>query len=166
MSEVDRALRTIAAHLRRRKVPFALVDGLAVAVRGEPRLTRDADLAVAVASDTEAEALIHELMGEGYRVTAAIEHKLNGRLATIRLTGSTDERSVVTDLLFASCGIEHEIVAMSEVVEVVSRLKIPVAQRGHLAGARLVVERGYHRDRDVVGAVEQLRRSPGEVRGD
>lgn len=42
-------------------IPFALVGGLAVSARTEPRFTRDADLAVALASDAEAEALIREL---------------------------------------------------------------------------------------------------------
>jgi hypothetical protein len=41
-------------------VSFALVGGLAVSIRTEPRFTRDADLAVALANDAEVEALIHD----------------------------------------------------------------------------------------------------------
>jgi len=61
VTSLEAALRQIDADLTRAHVSFALVGGLAVSVRTEPRFTRDADLAVALASDAEAEALIHEL---------------------------------------------------------------------------------------------------------
>jgi hypothetical protein len=47
-------LRRTATVLQDRKRPFALVGGLAVSVRVEPRFTRDIDLAVAVANDANA----------------------------------------------------------------------------------------------------------------
>lgn len=167
--------------------------GLAVAVRAEPRLTRDADLAVAVASDAEAEALVHNLRSDDYHVFAAIEHDRVSRLATVRLSRPGYEQSAVTDLLFASSGIEREIVASAESIEVLSGLTLPVAQVGHLivmkllarddrqrpvdaddlqglravaqdhdweiayAGARLVIDRGYDRDRDLIAAIGQLK---------
>ena len=61
MTPLEAALRQIDADLTRARVAFALVGGLAVSVRTEPRFTRDADLAVALATDAEAEALIHGL---------------------------------------------------------------------------------------------------------
>ena len=67
MTAVHAVLRRVAAELSRTGCPFALVGGLAVSARTEPRFTRDVDLAVAVASDTEAEALIHRLRTAGYR---------------------------------------------------------------------------------------------------
>jgi hypothetical protein len=51
-------------HGARAGVRCALVGGLAVSARTEPRFTRDADLAVAVASDAEAESLIRALYAE------------------------------------------------------------------------------------------------------
>ena len=42
---------------------FALIGGLAVSARTEPRFTRDADFAVALAGDAEAEALMNALSG-------------------------------------------------------------------------------------------------------
>lgn len=39
-------------------VRYALVGGLGVSARGEPRYTRDVDLAIAVSRDDEAEALV------------------------------------------------------------------------------------------------------------
>ena len=61
MTSLEAALRRINTDLIQAGVPFAVVGGLAVSVRTEPRFTRDADLAVALATDAEAESLIHAL---------------------------------------------------------------------------------------------------------
>jgi hypothetical protein len=45
---------------------FALVGGLAVSAWGEPRYTRDVDLAVGVDGDEEAEQVIRELSARDY----------------------------------------------------------------------------------------------------
>ena len=111
MTSLESALHRIAADLDRSHVNFALVGGLAVSVRTEPRFTRDADFAVAVASDAEAEALIRRLRAGGYEVAAIVEQDAVGRLATARLTVSGEVEGPVADLLFASSGIEREIVA-------------------------------------------------------
>ncbi len=55
MTSLEAELRRIHAHLTESHVSFALVGGLAVSARTEPRFTRDADLAVALTSDAEAE---------------------------------------------------------------------------------------------------------------
>lgn len=52
MTSLEAVLRRIDADLREAAVSFALVGGLAVSVRTEPRFTRDADLAVAVTSES------------------------------------------------------------------------------------------------------------------
>jgi hypothetical protein len=72
---LESALRRVADDLRARRTPFALVGGLAVWARCEPRFTRDVDLAVAVSSDPEAEALVRGLMDAGYRVLAQVEQE-------------------------------------------------------------------------------------------
>ena len=54
MTSFEGALREVTGHL-------ALIGGLAVSARTEPRFTRDADLAVAVTSDAEAEAPHYEV---------------------------------------------------------------------------------------------------------
>lgn len=48
-------------------------------IRAEPRLTRDADLAVSVGNDGEAEALILSLSQRGHRVLAVVEDDRTGR---------------------------------------------------------------------------------------
>jgi len=104
------ALERVAHDLSVRGQGFALVGGIAVSVRAEPRLTRDLDLAVAVANDGEAEALIHALVNDGYRVIAIVEQEATSRLATARLVSPGESTTgVVADLLFASVGIEQTI---------------------------------------------------------
>jgi hypothetical protein len=110
VTSLEAALRQIHIDLTETHVSFALVGGLAVSARTEPRFTRDADLAVALASHAEAEALIHGLRARDYRIEAAVEQEAVGRLATVRLTRSSTLQAPVIDLLFASSGIEREIV--------------------------------------------------------
>ncbi|MGE3073801.1 MAG: nucleotidyl transferase AbiEii/AbiGii toxin family protein [Dehalococcoidia bacterium] len=121
---------------------FALVGGLAVSVRTEPRFTRDADLAVAVADDEAAEATIRHLLGRGFKLTASLEQELTGRLATVRLIApSPEDEGAVVDFLFASCGIEPEIVAGASVEEIVPDVTMPVATIGHLIAMKSLSER-------------------------
>ena len=66
MNRLEAALRGIATELDRRGRSWALVGGLAVSARAEPRFTRDIDLALAVADDADAETLVHALVAHGY----------------------------------------------------------------------------------------------------
>lgn len=132
MTDLERVLVAVASDLDRIGRRYALVGGLAVAVRAEPRLTRDVDLAVSVASDHEAEAVLRALIGTGHRVVATVEHDVTGRLAAARLTREEPAVGVVCDLLFASSGIEPEIVSGAEPIEVLAGLVLPVASVGHL----------------------------------
>lgn len=102
------ALATVCSELSVLGVDYALVGGLAVSARAEPRLTRDVDLAVAVPDDKMAERQISALVGRGYAVTTIVEQTRTHRLATARLVPPRGG-GLVVDLLFASCGIEGEI---------------------------------------------------------
>lgn len=75
MTSLEATLRQIAVELTRADAPFALVGGLAVSVRTEPRFTRDADLAVALPTDAEAEALVRTLRARGYGIETVIEQE-------------------------------------------------------------------------------------------
>ncbi len=61
--------------------------------------------AIAVKDDREAEHVVFAMQGLGYSVRAVLEHDATGRMSTVRLGAGG---SVVTDLLFASSGIEPE----------------------------------------------------------
>ena len=154
LSRVQSALGHICADLRRLRRAHALVGGLAVAVRTEPRFTRDADVAVSVTDDSDAEALVRELQVLGYGVATIVEQEATRRLATVRLIPPGErERGVVVDLLFASSGIESEIVADADIVEVMPGLSVPVAQAGHLIGLKILARDDERRPQDHVDLV-------------
>lgn len=145
---LERSVLHIAAALDRLDRDWALVGGLAVAVRADPRLTRDADVAVATDDDNAAEELVASLRTDGYRVAAIVEHEPTGRLATVRLQRSSWE-GIVTDLLFASCGIEGEVAAGAEMMSVTRDLRAPVARTGHLIAMKLLARDDRRRPNDA-----------------
>lgn len=150
MTPLDTALRRVTEELTRRRVPFALVGGLAVSVRTEPRFTRDADLAVALATDAEAEALIHGLRARGFGIGAIVEQEAVGRLATVRLTFSDERHVPVVDLLFASSGIEAEVVADAELLVLLPTLRLRVARTGHLIALKVLSRDDDRRPQDQI----------------
>ena len=157
MSTVEVVLPRIAADLSRAGCAFALVGGMAVSARTEPRFTRDVDLAVAVAGDPEAEALVHRLRGAGYHVGATIEQEAVGRLATARLGFSPAPKGVVVDLMFASSGIEPEIVAEAETLDFLPDLKTKVARTGHLIALKVLSRNDATRPLDLADLRALLR---------
>lgn len=154
MNVVEAALRGIANDLDRQRQPWALVGGFAVSVRAEPRFTRDVDIAAAVPGDDAAETLVRSLFGCGYRLLASVEHDATGRLATARLTSASigmpdEDDEVVVDLLFASSGIEPEIVSVAEPIEILPGLIVPVAQTGHLIAVKVLARDDLTRPQDL-----------------
>lgn len=183
---VIESLRRLAQDLTAIDASWALIGGFAVSARAEPRFTRDVDVCVAVADDPAAEQLARALGERGYLIASIIEHQTRRRLSTVRLF-SPVPGGVVVDLLFASSGLEPELVGSAEPLELIPGLIVPVARPAHLVVlkllarddetrpqdaadlvalrprltvadeeqvhrlAALVVARGYHRDRDLVG---------------
>jgi Nucleotidyl transferase AbiEii toxin, Type IV TA system len=185
-SPVELAFRRAVADLSALKIRWALIGGLAISVRSVPRFTKDLDFAIAVASDSEAEDVVHRLGGRGYRPVEVLEQEYVQRLSGVRLEhGGSD---VIIDLLFASSGIENEVVRSATRLEVLPRLSAPVATTGHLialkilAGrnqdltdlgmlipaasaqdldmareaVRLIQARGFNREQDVVADLDKL----------
>ena len=113
-----------------------------------PRFTRDVDVAVAITDDKEAEALVHALTSDGYLLLAAVEQDAVERLATVRLAPALDE-GVVVDVLFASSGIEPEIVRSAEAIEILPGLVVPVARTGHLIALKLLARDDESRPQDL-----------------
>ena len=150
MTSLEAILRRIDADLVQAGVPFALIGGLAVSARTEPRFTRDADLAVALDGDTAAQTLVHEMRMRGYGIGSIVEQEAVGRLATVRLTRSPAPQAPVVDLLFASSGIEPEVVAGAESIEVLPRLTMPVAATGHLIALKVLSRDDARRPQDLV----------------
>ncbi len=140
MSDPELVLRRICSQLDAADLKYALVGGLAVSVRTTPRFTKDVDLAVLVATDDEAENFSHKLQDRGYKILAVLESKVNGHLSTVRFA-SDDATFMEADvgLIFASSGIEPEIVQQAEITSVLG-LDVPVARLGHLLALKVLSE--------------------------
>ncbi|HET9215610.1 MAG TPA: nucleotidyl transferase AbiEii/AbiGii toxin family protein [Terriglobia bacterium] len=141
------ALRRILKDLADCGAPCALVGGLAVSVRAEPRFTRDLDLAVAVNQDSDAEKLVRLLTPRGWHIDALVEQEGLNRLATVRLI-PPKESGLLVDLLFASSGIEREIVAVAEPIEIIEGLTVQVATTHHLIATKVLSRDDERRPQD------------------
>jgi len=68
-----------------------------------------------------------------------------GRLATVRLLvpeiEADEEDGLVADLLFASSGVEPEIVEAAEMLEVMPDVAVPVIRTGHLFALKVLAGR-------------------------
>ena len=193
MTKIQRVLSQVATLLSDQQRRWALVGGMAVSARTTPRFTQDVDVAVVVQSDAEAEATARAFRDSGFKVTAMVEQEAAGRLATVRLLPPGESPAgIIVDLLFASSGIEPEIVAAAEPLEVFPGLRAPLPRIGHLiaikilarddrrrpqdlvdlralldvadtedldlarAALRLIEERGFHRNKRLLGELETL----------
>lgn len=150
MNSLEILLDQIATQLRAWRQPWALVGGLAVSVRTEPRFTRDVDLAVAVADDTAAETLVRSLHGRGFLTLATVEQEEKHRLATVRMAPSgSHPQGLMLDLLFASSGIEAEVCAEAELLQVFPSLAVPVALIHHLMALKILARDDRTRPQDA-----------------
>lgn len=160
MTAIEGALIRIDSDLRQIGVAFALIGGLAVSLRAEPRTTRDVDLAVALKDDAGAERVIRGLLGLGYRVVQQLEQDRTRRLASVRLSLPDAPRiGIVIDLLFASSGIEREVVAAAEELEILRGLRMRVATAAHLVALKILA--GRPQDRADVHALLPELDAPG-----
>jgi Nucleotidyl transferase AbiEii toxin, Type IV TA system len=138
-----------------------------VSARTEPRLTRDADLAVLVSDDRDAEALVLALQGRSWLVVTAIEQDAARRLATVRLSpGAEGALGTVIDLLFASSGIEPEIVAAADQIDIVPGLIAPVARLAHLIALKVLARDDRTRPQDRVDLAALLARADAAALGE
>jgi predicted nucleotidyltransferase len=150
MESVDAVLKQAAADLDEIGARWAVIGGLAVAFRAEPRFTKDVDVAVAVADDDEAEGIVNRLQVRGYAVASLVEQDYVDRLATARLVRPrVGTSSAFIDLLFANSGIEDEIVRRADRLEVLPEVFMPVASIGHLIALKVLA--GRHQDLTDLG---------------
>lgn len=157
MTRLQRALRRLSEDLNALGFRWALVGGLAVSARAEPRTTRDVDVAVVVSEDREAELLVKQLVGRGYRIHQQLEHTDVRRLAGMRLfSPGARAAGLIVDLLFASSGIEKEVVELAEDLELTRGWSVPVARTGHLLALKVLAcqpERPEARPHDIPDAL-------------
>jgi hypothetical protein len=139
MNRAER-LRVIFTLLRALGHDSALVGGFAVIFRTRERFTKDLDIAVAVDNDAEAEEVVFALRKKySFSLLEVFEHAPTQRLGTVRF-GWPDSQGLEPelDLLFASCGIEREVVAASTLEQIGPGQPIPVARLSHLIAMKVL----------------------------
>ncbi|HEX2254036.1 MAG TPA: nucleotidyl transferase AbiEii/AbiGii toxin family protein [Thermoanaerobaculia bacterium] len=154
------AVRRLGADLDALGVRWALVGGLAVSARAEPRTTRDVDVAVSVESDPSAERVVRGMVERGYSVTMVLEQKDAERLSTVRFSLPAEYRDLVADLLFASSGIEPELVSAADRLRLAPGLTTPVATVAHLIALKVLAAdpaRVHERPQDFADLRELFR---------
>jgi hypothetical protein len=90
-----------------------------------------------------------QLQSRDYRVEAVVEQDAVGRVATVRLTRLSEPRPPVIELLFASSGIESEVVADADAIELLPNLTVHVARTEHLIALKVL-------SRDDIGRPQDL----------
>jgi hypothetical protein len=114
------------------------------------------DFAAAVSEDQDAEALVRFLGARDYRIEALVEQEAVERLATVRLI-PPGETALIIDILFASSGIEPEIVAAAEPIEIIEGLVVCVATIPHLIATKVLSRDDVRRPQDRVDLAALLR---------
>jgi predicted nucleotidyltransferase len=150
VTRLERVLLRATAILDEMGARYAVVGGLAVSARAEPRLTRDCDLAVAVDDDPAAERCVHAFVARGWRLMASVEQVERGRLATARFRPPRVHMGdAVVDLLFASSGVEAEVVASAEPLRLTAAVELPTARIGHLLAMKVLARDDRRRPQDA-----------------
>lgn len=150
MNPLKEVLRLVVSELGSAGSRWALIGGLAISARLEPRFTRDIDLAISVDDDTDAESLVGRFRRQGFRIHTILEQEATDRLATVRLQTSAGDEGPFVDLLFASSGIEPEVVAAADPIEIAVGLEVPVAQLGHLLAMKVLARDDERRPQDLI----------------
>lgn len=161
MRQLEQVMREVVTWLAANGSRYALIGGLAVSFRTIERFTKDIDLVIAVENDQQAETCVRELAGLGYQVQTLLEQTQHGRIATVRMI-KAHEGSVFVDLLFASSGIESEIVAGAEPIEVFENLPIAVASLPGLLALKVLSVDPNSRPQDVIDIKNLLTEASSE----
>ncbi len=149
MKQLETHVKVLVEWFNSNSIPYALVGGIAVSFRAIERTTKDVDFAIAVSNDLEAENQIRSLISLGYKVDTLLEQSGTGRLSTVRLLNGQDD-IVYVDLLYASCGIEKEIVDSSELIEIFPAVTVNVASLPALIAMKVLSANNTTRMQDLL----------------
>jgi predicted nucleotidyltransferase len=149
IDHLEEYVKTVAQHLRGLGVEFAVVGGIAVSLRTIERFTKDVDFAISVKGDREAESIVESLRQSGFRIAMFLERDEDGRLATVRLTSGGDVE-VFVDLLFATSGIENEVIADATPLEIFPGFIVKLASIPALIAMKLLSADWETRPQDII----------------
>jgi hypothetical protein len=160
-NDLERSYARLAAAFDALEAPWALAGSLAVSARLEPAYMTHASVILPVQDEEIAHALLDGLADAGLHLLSVteqmsvknwdhehgrpadpahieIEHHPNGVVAGARLVDDTGERDLDLDLIFAASGIESEITAGAEPLEILPGQEFAVARTGHLIALTLL----------------------------
>jgi hypothetical protein len=135
---------------------WALVGALALGVYARPRATLDADIALVVRDDSDANDFAKALQARGYLALEAGVHPQEGHFTSARFVSPVRAGGrLIVDFMFDTTGIEKEIVASADRLAVSREFEAPIATRGHLIAMKIL----SNRPQDGVDLQELLRRA-------
>lgn len=152
--EFDKTLQDLAALLETERVPYAVIGGIAAAVRGEPRFTADVDVVIGVELDRATE-LIAALE------TAPFQPLFPGVAEVLKAAFILPVRHRATqirvDMAVGLTGFEQQVIRRASGVVLAGR-SIPVATAEDLILLKLIAGRPRDTD-DITGIVARQRDS-------
>lgn len=149
MQDLLQSAKDLQERLQKNGIPSMVIGGLAVAVWGEPRLTRDADLKVLLSRE-DARRLIDVLIPDYQLLADAPE-------ATLQQFGfifTKDATGVRLDLLLAETSFDAQAIERRRTVEVEPNLSILVTSPEDLIVYKMISTRPRDHE-DVVGIIRR-----------
>ncbi|WP_157975232.1 hypothetical protein [Glycomyces dulcitolivorans] len=160
-NDLERSYARLATAFDALEAPWALAGSLAVSARIEPVYMTHASVILSVKKEEIAHGILDGLEEMGLRLLSVtdqmsvknwdhergvpadpanleIEHHPNGLVAGARLVDDTGDRDLDVDLVFAASGIESEITAAAEELEILPGQTFSVARTGHLIAMTLL----------------------------
>lgn len=131
-----------------------MVGGIAVSLRTVERFTKDIDFAISVESDSAADLLVNSFRNAGFHIAMFLEKEDDGGLMTVRLTTGGDVE-VFVDLLFATSGIEREVIADATELEPFPGIVVKLASTSSLIAMKVLSADWKIRPQDVLD-IQQL----------
>jgi hypothetical protein len=130
-------------------IDSAIIGGIAVSVWGEPRLTQDTDIRVALGRD-DADQLLR-LLGSDYVALAADPARTLRKMGFLFLKDADDCR---IDILLADTPYDALVIGRAKDVEVQPGLRLSICTAEDLIIYKMISTRGRDRD-DVVGIIRR-----------
>lgn len=131
-----------------------MVGGIAVSLRTQERFTKDIDFAISVESSSAAELLVNSFKNAGFLIAYYLEKEEDGSLMTVRLT-TGGEIGLFIDLLFATSGIEREVIADATDSEPFPGIVVKLAATSSLIAMKVLSADWKVRPQDVLD-IQQL----------
>lgn len=158
MTAYIQEIKTLSRDLDELGIQWALIGALAVSIYGDPRTTKDIDVAVVVADKLELESIVAKLELRGYRNPQSLMHMSPMFQLGVRvMLPRRKPYEIPLDLLSNSSGIEREVVLAASKMEILPSTVLPVASLGHMIAMKILSQDDGERIRDRSDLASLLR---------